>query len=58
MLDTREGGNGRANVGESGSRKMRGSFAEGMDLQIATPIIVKYRDEKTDSATALEDALR
>jgi len=41
-----------------GSRKMRGSFAEGMDLQIATPIIVKYRDEKTDSATALEDALR
>lgn len=41
-----------------GSRKMRGSFAEQMDLQIATPMIVKYRDEKTDSATALEDALR
>ena len=41
-----------------GSRKLRGSFAEQMDLQIATPMIVKYRDEKTDSATALEDALR
>ena len=41
-----------------GSRKMRGSFAEQMDLQIATPLIVKYRDEKTDAATALEDALR
>jgi 2,3,4,5-tetrahydropyridine-2,6-dicarboxylate N-succinyltransferase len=41
-----------------GSRKMRGSFAEQMELQIATPLIVKYRDEKTDAATALEDALR
>ena len=41
-----------------GSRKMRGTFAEQMELHIATPMVVKYRDEKTDSATALEDALR
>ena len=41
-----------------GSRKMRGSFAEQMELHIATPLIVKYRDEKTDTAVRLEDLLR
>jgi 2,3,4,5-tetrahydropyridine-2-carboxylate N-succinyltransferase len=41
-----------------GARKMKGTFAETHDLQIATPMIVKYRDEKTDSSTALEEALR
>ncbi len=41
-----------------GSRKMKGAFAEQHDLQVATPMIVKYRDDKTDSATALEEALR
>lgn len=41
-----------------GSRPMKGAFAEQHGLQIAAPMIVKYRDEKTDSATALEDALR
>lgn len=41
-----------------GSRKMRGAFAEEHDLQVATPMIVKYRDDKTDSSTALEEALR
>jgi len=41
-----------------GSRPMRGDFAAGHSLHVSTPIIVKYRDEKTDSATALEDALR
>jgi len=41
-----------------GSRKMKGTFAELHDLQIASPMIVKYRDEKTDSSTALEEALR
>ena len=41
-----------------GSRKMKGAFAEQHDLQISTPMIVKYRDEKTDSGTALEEALR
>jgi 2,3,4,5-tetrahydropyridine-2-carboxylate N-succinyltransferase len=41
-----------------GSRPMKGAFAEQHGLQIAAPMIVKYRDEKTDSSTALEDALR
>jgi len=41
-----------------GSRTMKGDFAEKHGLQIATPMIVKYRDDKTDSGTALEEALR
>jgi 2,3,4,5-tetrahydropyridine-2-carboxylate N-succinyltransferase len=41
-----------------GSRVMKGAFAEQHALSIATPLIVKYRDEKTDSGTALEEALR
>jgi 2,3,4,5-tetrahydropyridine-2-carboxylate N-succinyltransferase len=41
-----------------GARTMKGTFAEKHGLQISTPIIVKYRDEKTDSGTALEEALR
>ena len=41
-----------------GSRRMKGDFAAEHDLQVATPMIVKYRDEKTDSGTALEEALR
>lgn len=41
-----------------GSRPMQGDFAGKHALQISTPVIVKYRDEKTDSATALEEALR
>lgn len=41
-----------------GSRPLKGTFAEQHVLSIATPLIVKYRDEKTDSGTALEDALR
>ncbi len=41
-----------------GSRPLRGDFAAEHGLHIATPVIVKYRDEKTDSATALEEALR
>jgi 2,3,4,5-tetrahydropyridine-2-carboxylate N-succinyltransferase len=41
-----------------GSRPMKGAFADQHGLHVSTPIIVKYRDEKTDSATALEDALR
>lgn len=34
------------------------SFAAKQNLQISCALIVKYRDEKTDSATALETALR
>ena len=41
-----------------GTRPMKGTFAEEHGLHVAAPMIVKYRDEKTDSATALEDALR
>src|SRR5947208_14249635 len=41
-----------------GARPMKGAFAEEHSLQVTTPMIVKYRDEKTDSSTALEEALR
>jgi 2,3,4,5-tetrahydropyridine-2-carboxylate N-succinyltransferase len=41
-----------------GSRPLKGTFAESHGLSITTPLIVKYRDEKTDSSTALEEALR
>ncbi len=41
-----------------GSRPARGGFAEARGLHVTTAIIVKYRDEKTDAATALEAALR
>ena len=41
-----------------GARPMKGAFAEQHGLHIAAPLIVKYRDEKTDSSTALEEALR
>lgn len=42
----------------AGSRKVKGDFAAEHGLSIYTPMIIKYRDEKTDSATALESALR
>src|SRR5712691_6325685 len=35
-----------------GTRPLKGDFAEKHELEIATPMIVKYRDEKTDSSTA------
>lgn len=41
-----------------GSRPAKGRFAEAGGLQLATAVIVKYRDTKTDAATALETALR
>ncbi len=42
----------------AGSRAVRGDFAAEHGLAVYTPLIIKYRDEKTDSATALEGALR
>ncbi len=42
----------------AGSRKLKGDFAEEAGLSIYTPVIIKYRDERTDAATALEEALR
>lgn len=41
-----------------GARPARGDFAERHGLQLYVPVIVKYRDERTDAATVLEDALR
>jgi 2,3,4,5-tetrahydropyridine-2-carboxylate N-succinyltransferase len=41
-----------------GSRRLTDSFAERFGLALYTPVIVKYRDEKTDGAVSLEDALR
>ncbi len=41
-----------------GSRPAKGDFALAHGLQVATAIIVKYRDSRTDAATALESALR
>jgi len=42
----------------AGSRKVKGDFAAEHGLSLYTPLIIKYRDERTDSATALEEALR
>lgn len=41
-----------------GARAVRGEWAEREGLSLQTPVIVKYRDEKTDLATALEGWLR
>jgi 2,3,4,5-tetrahydropyridine-2-carboxylate N-succinyltransferase len=41
-----------------GSRRLADPFAERHGIALYTPVIVKYRDEKTDAAAALEDALR
>jgi 2,3,4,5-tetrahydropyridine-2,6-dicarboxylate N-succinyltransferase len=41
-----------------GTRPARGDFARENGLGLYAPVIVKYRDEKTDAATALEEVLR
>jgi 2,3,4,5-tetrahydropyridine-2-carboxylate N-succinyltransferase len=41
-----------------GSRAIDGVFARQHSIAVYTPVIVKYRDEKTDAATALEESLR
>ena len=41
-----------------GARRVQGAFAEQHALHIATPMIVKYRDERTNLSTVLEEALR
>ncbi|HEV8267443.1 MAG TPA: 2,3,4,5-tetrahydropyridine-2,6-dicarboxylate N-succinyltransferase [Thermoanaerobaculia bacterium] len=41
-----------------GTRRASGAFAERNGLAVAAPMIVKYRDEKTDARTALESAIR
>src|SRR2546427_3843818 len=37
-----------------GSRAAQGTFARERGLSLYTPIIIKYRDDKTDAATLLE----
>jgi 2,3,4,5-tetrahydropyridine-2-carboxylate N-succinyltransferase len=41
-----------------GTRVARGDYARALGLQVAAPLIVKYRDESTEAATVLEEALR
>lgn len=41
-----------------GARRVTSRWGEGEGLSLQTPVIVKYRDDKTDSATALEGWLR
>ncbi len=41
-----------------GSRKVRGDVGVAWGLSIYAPVIVKYRDEKTDRSVQLEDFLR
>lgn len=41
-----------------GARAVRGGFAAEQGLSVQTPVIVKYRDARTDLATALEGWLR
>lgn len=42
----------------AGSRPLKAQFGIENELSIYTPIIIKYRDEKTDASTALEESLR
>ncbi|HEY6546315.1 MAG TPA: 2,3,4,5-tetrahydropyridine-2,6-dicarboxylate N-succinyltransferase [Vicinamibacteria bacterium] len=41
-----------------GARRVDDAFAEKLGLSLYAPVIVKYRDEKTEASVALEDALR
>ena len=41
-----------------GARRVNSAWADSEGLSLQTPVIVKYRDDKTDSATTLEGWLR
>ncbi len=41
-----------------GARRVTSAFGETQGLSLQTPVIVKYRDDRTDAATALEAWLR
>lgn len=41
-----------------GARAVKDGWGQSQGLSLQTPVIVKYRDEKTDAATALESWLR
>jgi 2,3,4,5-tetrahydropyridine-2-carboxylate N-succinyltransferase len=42
----------------SGSRPIQAGYGKKLDLSVYTPIIVKYRDTKTEQSIQLEDLLR
>ncbi len=48
----------RGAVVVSGSRPIRKGVSAGSGVCLYCPVIVKYRDDKTDSSVALEDLLR
>lgn len=41
-----------------GTRPASGDYGKARGLQVSAPCIVKYRDDRTDAATCLEEALR
>ncbi|MEO8909178.1 MAG: 2,3,4,5-tetrahydropyridine-2,6-dicarboxylate N-succinyltransferase [Gemmatimonadaceae bacterium] len=41
-----------------GARQVKGNWGQSQGISVQTPVIVKYRDEKTDAATTLESWLR
>jgi 2,3,4,5-tetrahydropyridine-2-carboxylate N-succinyltransferase len=41
-----------------GARAAKGALAQSEGLSLYAPVIVKYRDDRTDAATLLEEALR
>jgi 2,3,4,5-tetrahydropyridine-2-carboxylate N-succinyltransferase len=41
-----------------GARTVNGTWGQRLGVSLQTPVIVKYRDDKTDAATALETWLR
>jgi 2,3,4,5-tetrahydropyridine-2-carboxylate N-succinyltransferase len=41
-----------------GARAVKGEWGQSQGISLQTPVIVKYRDERTDAATALESWLR
>jgi len=42
----------------AGSRPLKSEYGIENNLSVYTPVIIKYRDEKTDAGTALEESLR
>jgi 2,3,4,5-tetrahydropyridine-2-carboxylate N-succinyltransferase len=42
----------------AGSRPLKSQFGIENNLSVYTPVIIKYRDERTDASTALEESLR
>ena len=51
-------GQGRGAVVVPGARMIKDGWGAAQQLALQAPVIVKYRDEKTDLATALESWLR